>query len=583
MSKILLVAGIAIVVVLIAVLIRIVLGPLFEPAARFSSPVDNFHEAGFSELSGFISENFSSNNIKQDNGYWAQIGITSHHLPTALLFIADFYKNLVNSKGPRDVFVIVGPDHFEGCHAPVSITTRPYLNSFGKLYPDELIINELLAAGVYKGDGCFKNEHSIGVQTIFIKYLFPEAKIVPLIFSATAEDKIINNIVDVLAKHKDKITVIVSADFSHYQTYSRATQLDQISEKMIKDLDGANFSLEYVDSPASMKLAILLAKKIGSDKAVILKRANSFDFTEQTENTTGYINTVFVNSEKSDNLINLIFTGDIMLSRSVGNKMKTENNYQWPFLKIANYLKKADLVFGNLESPISNRGIKVGSIYSFRADPEVVDGLKFAGFNYLSVANNHIGDYNRVAMEDTFKILKENKINYVGGGFSEAEANNPVIAEIKGVKIALLAYTALGARYTEAKRENSGIAWLNQEKMVESIEKAREKSDFVIVSVHFGEEYQKNSNSFQKNIAHIAIDSGASLIIGHHPHVVQEIEQYKNGYIAYSLGNFVFDQLFSEDTMAGLILEVILNNKKEIEIEQIKIKITKDFQVELME
>jgi len=290
--------------------------------------------------------------------------------------------------------------------------------------------------------------------------------------------------------------------------------------------------------------------------------------------------------ENTDNFlksVNLIFVGDIMLSRFVGDKIKTENNWSWPFLKIADYLKQADLTVGNLESPISNRGIKVGSIYSFRADPGVVAGLNLAGFDILSVANNHIGDYTRTAMEDTLNILKANNINYIGGGFNENEAHSAVVKEIKGLKIAFLAYTALGAKYTEAQSENSGIAWLNQERMVGDVKAAKENSDFVVVFVHFGEEYQKKANAFQKNIAHIAIDSGASLVIGHHPHVVQEIEQYKNGYIAYSLGNFVFDQLFSEDTMTGLILKVILNNKKEIEIEQIKTKITKDFQVELTE
>lgn len=103
----------------------------------------------------------------------------------------------------------------------------------------------------------------------------------------------------------------------------------------------------------------------------------------------------------------------------------------------------------------------------------------------------------------------------------------------------------------------------------------------VIVSFHFGEEYQSKSNSIQKFWAKLAIDSGADLVIGHHPHVIQEIEKYKGKYIAYSLGNFVFDQGFSQETMRGLLLKVIIENGKIKEVIPIEIKINKFFQPEI--
>lgn len=281
---------------------------------------------------------------------------------------------------------------------------------------------------------------------------------------------------------------------------------------------------------------------------------------------------------KDDSMI-LMFVGDMMLSRAVGQKMEKLNNWQWPFAKIAEYLKSADLLFGNLEGSISDKGKNVGSIYSFRADPRAVEGLKFAGFDVLSVANNHIGDWGRVAMEDTFRILKESEIDYIGGGFGEIEAYQPVIKKIKGTKFDFLAYTALGARWTEAVASSSGVAWLDKERMISDIKAVKAKSDFVIVSIHFGDEYKQKSNSFQKEITHLAIDSGASLVIGHHPHVAQEIEQYLGGYIAYSLGNFIFDQTFSEETMNGLLLKAVVEDKEIKNIELVKIKISKEFQV----
>jgi poly-gamma-glutamate synthesis protein (capsule biosynthesis protein) len=282
--------------------------------------------------------------------------------------------------------------------------------------------------------------------------------------------------------------------------------------------------------------------------------------------------------------ITLVFAGDIVLDRGVEWIIQKygQGDFKFPFLKISDYLQEADILFGNLEGPISDKGVKVGSIYSFRNNPETIEGLKFAGFDIISVANNHIFDYGREAMEDNFLRLREAKIDFVGGGFNEIEAYAPVIKEINGVKIAFLAYTNLGSEYWSAKGNRSGIAWLTVENLEKGVKKAKEMADLVIVSMHFGEEYQDQSTSEQKYFAHLAIDSGADLVIGHHPHVMQPIEEYNGGYIAYSLGNFVFDQSFSEETMKGLLLKVLIENGKIKEIIPIEIKINKFFQPEMV-
>jgi len=285
----------------------------------------------------------------------------------------------------------------------------------------------------------------------------------------------------------------------------------------------------------------------------------------------------------------LIFVGDIMLNRGVKLAIKKYGNedFKFPFLKIAENLREADILFGNLEGPISDKGKKVGSIYSFRNDPKAIEGLKFAGFDILSVANNHIFDYGREAMEDSFLRLKGAEIDYLGGGFNEIEAYSPIIKEVnpstssEQAKIAFLAYTNLGSEYWSAKGNRSGIAWLTTENLEKGVKKAKENADLVIVSMHFGEEYKISSSVEQKYFAHLAIDAGADLVIGHHPHVIQEIEKYKEKYIAYSLGNFVFDQNFSEETMKGLMLKVLIKNNKIKEVIPIEIKINKYFQPEI--
>ena len=297
------------------------------------------------------------------------------------------------------------------------------------------------------------------------------------------------------------------------------------------------------------------------------------------------------NFVKKEGSITLILVGDIMLDRGVEYMIKKEGkgDFKFPFLKIADNLKGAKLLFGNLEGPISDKGKKVGSIYSFRAKPKAIEGLKFAGFDIVSIANNHIFDYGREAMEDSFLRLKEAKIDFVGGGFNEEEVCSPVIKEINGsagspqAKIAFLAFTNLGSPFWSAKGERSGICWLTKENLEEGVKKAREEANLIVVSMHFGEEYKTSSSVEQKYFAHLAIDSGADLVIGHHPHVIQEIERYNNSYVAYSLGNFIFDQSFSEETMKGLIFKVLIKNAKIDEVIPIEIKINKFFQPEIAE
>lgn len=260
----------------------------------------------------------------------------------------------------------------------------------------------------------------------------------------------------------------------------------------------------------------------------------------------------------------LIFVGDIMLNRGVEKTIQKNgnNDYKFPFLKVVDYLKGADILFGNLESVISDNGKKMGSIYSFRAKPAVIEGLKYAGFDVVNLANNHAFDYGSEALEDCLKRLKDSEIEYIGAGFSEKEAYSPKIFEIKNTKIAFLAYTNLGSESWATKNDKVGIAWFNEKKMEENVKKAKELADLVIVSFHFGDEYQKNPNQNQKYLAKLAIENGADLIIGHHPHVTQGIEEYKGKLIFYSLGNFIFDQYFSKDTQEGLTVVAEIYPKK---------------------
>lgn len=285
--------------------------------------------------------------------------------------------------------------------------------------------------------------------------------------------------------------------------------------------------------------------------------------------------------------ITLLFAGDIMLDRGVEFYITRYNDWKWPFLLIADTLQKADLVFGNLESVISDKGENLGSMYSFRADPRAIEGLVFAGFDVLSVANNHSMDYSMDALKNSMNRLKEAGVAPVGIELFSAIAENNAgleIRKIQGTKFGFLAYTNVGSPLWQATQTTPGVAWADWYNLSAVLQKIRESKtyvDILAVSLHAGEEYAKEPNEFQKAFAKAAINAGADVVVGHHPHVIQPVEQYKNGWIAYSLGNFVFDQGFSKETMEGLLLEVIVQDKKITQVIPRVIRLNSLFQPEL--
>jgi gamma-polyglutamate biosynthesis protein CapA len=279
--------------------------------------------------------------------------------------------------------------------------------------------------------------------------------------------------------------------------------------------------------------------------------------------------------------VTLVFVGDIMLSRNIGKIMATQSNWNYFFEPVAEYLQTADLAFGNFENPMSERGIKVGSIYSFRVDPRAVEGLVFAGFDVVSLANNHIWDYGREAFDDTRKILTDNGISYVGAGNDYAEAHTPVVKEVNGTKIAYLAYTDLLPGFLLRADSAPAVASPDMDAVARDVMNAKTLADIVVVSYHWGNEYETIHNADQERRAKAAIDAGADLVIGHHPHVAQEVVRYGEGYIAYSLGNFIFDQNFSPDTSWGLTLSVTIKDKKILSVEERPVTFDKTFKPSL--
>jgi poly-gamma-glutamate capsule biosynthesis protein CapA/YwtB (metallophosphatase superfamily) len=213
-----------------------------------------------------------------------------------------------------------------------------------------------------------------------------------------------------------------------------------------------------------------------------------------------------------------------------------------PFTAVASRLRGADVTVGNLECPLSKRGRAVpNKEFTFQGDPRAVQGLKSAGFDLLSLANNHARDYGGTALLDTFANLRSAGLAWAGAGADRAAAWRPAIIERAGAKIAFLGFSEIGPGSFAATGKRSGTAYVSSiAAVVKAIKAAHSKADYVIVSFHWGVEKSYTPTSRQVSDGRAAIRAGADLVLSEHPHVVQGVEFYRRGLIAYSLGNFVF-------------------------------------------
>lgn len=238
--------------------------------------------------------------------------------------------------------------------------------------------------------------------------------------------------------------------------------------------------------------------------------------------------------------VTLVAVGDICLANGVEKRMKQKGR-GYPFATLKEQLRGADIAFGNLECVLATSGKKVPKQFHFRGHPRGARALREAGFDVVSLANNHTLDYGKEALVETVRHLRAQGVTPVGGGRTLAEAHRPHVITVRGMKVGFLAYLGLFPPILPLRAKEPGIAMAYLRHIKRDIKALRPKVDFLIVSMHAGKERAPRHSSRQQQIARAAIDAGADMVIGHHPHVVQDTEIYKGKPIFYSLGNFVFD------------------------------------------
>jgi poly-gamma-glutamate capsule biosynthesis protein CapA/YwtB (metallophosphatase superfamily) len=258
--------------------------------------------------------------------------------------------------------------------------------------------------------------------------------------------------------------------------------------------------------------------------------------------------------------------GDIMLGGRWAPALK-KKGYDFPFAGIKTELVKGDITLANLESPIAGKGSEfTGKKFRFLAEPAVAEALGNAGITLVTLANNHSMDYGGQALAETFANLEAAGIAWIGAGRNLKDARKMALYSIKDKKIAFLGYSMTQPTEFFAGSQRPGTAPSWEKLYDEDIAHARSMVDYVIVSFHWGTEGSSMPHSNQRNAAHKAIDAGADVIIGHHPHVLQGIERYKNGIIFYSLGNNIFASKSRTADLSVIIRLHLDDNRREAEI-----------------
>ena len=260
--------------------------------------------------------------------------------------------------------------------------------------------------------------------------------------------------------------------------------------------------------------------------------------------------------------VRILAGGDVMLSRHVYRIATAQNDPAWPFRKIAPAMSGADIAFVNLEAPFSDRGKQPPlSTMIFKTAPEMIAGLELAGIDVVSTANNHSRDCGPYGVSYTYDLLTQHGIAVAGSGLDKATAHSGTVLERKGTRFGFLAFTydQLNGNY---KTDDDRIAGFDVAQMQLDVKALKQRADVVIVSMHAGVEYAPTPHPMQIDFAHAAIDAGAAVVLGHHPHVRQPVEQYHDGVIFYSLGNFIFDQFHRPETEKSYLAEIVFTSGK---------------------
>ncbi len=480
-------------------------------------------------------------------------GIVPHHL-LVKDWLGKYFAGL--SKQQYDTVILIGPNHADAGRGKLIISNESFATPFGVLETNRWLAQKLSSAGLAQiEEAPFASEQSIVNLAGFIKKAFPQANFLPIVVrrdaSAAEMDKLASTLA--AAVNPARTLILASVDFSHYQTAAVADFHDARTNGCLAAFDYSCLQTAEVDSPLSLRALLKYLEAVGARKDTLVYRTNSSALLKQPDEPgTSHSFHVFTKGEAAkDSAYNLLFFGDLMMDRHVG-ELITKQKGQVDFLlnglsgEERRFWMGNDLTSANLESALTKNGAhyppSAGIDFAFA--PELLAQFKNYNFNYFNIANNHITDQGTKGFAETQANLKNLGYSFAGCGDQSVRSDcSGTIVQARDKRIAML-----GASMVYGD--------IDKVKLAAEIARLKPQADLVIVQLHWGNEYQSQFNKKQQELAYYLVDHGADLIIGHHPHVIKGVEIYKDKTIFYSLGNFVFDQYWSLPTQRGLAVGV---------------------------
>jgi len=489
------------------------------------------------------------------NSFAIAAGVVPHHL-LAKETIADFFSYISQDKPHPDTIILLSPDHFNSASLEeeisfITVSWESGPSEIKGIPVDTSLLQKLaLENNLISSNSAITLDFGITNLLPFLKSYFNQVKVVPILVPGNITRNEVTRLVESIDRLSSPDTMMIaSVDFSHYLPSEVASFHDQKSIRVLSNFEEEHFENIEVDSWAALYAVRLYARLRESENPLIIAHKNSTDFLPfPQEETTSYLSVVFQRGEainKGREVETILLAGDMMLGRGVAELSK-QNSIYYPFQKIRPLLRGVDVVFANLEGPIVENPAEFSSNeLNFTFSPEVLEAMQRSQINLVSLANNHLMDRGEEGLKETRDWLEQYQINVIGYPLSpEEERQNSSWATWATEHSVFLAFNRV-LPLVHFKKE-----------IIQEVERVKKDNPqkFMIVSMHWGKEYQTVSSSAQRQLARQLIAAGADLIVGHHPHVVQEIEMIEGKPVFYSLGNFIFDYQSMPETREGLMV-----------------------------
>lgn len=460
----------------------------------------------------------------------------------------------LSAQSQPDTIILVSPNHFSAGQAGVQTTERVWEITGGseQVQPAGQVISALVTAGVASDeDSSFNSEHGIKNVLSDLHAAFPNSNIVPLILKDTTTSDQLNALATMLAEVCADCGLIASVDMSHYNPAAVADVHDLKTLRALQSLDETAIWDVEVDSPPSLALLLAWAKQQQVEQFVLTDHTNSGTLLGDPDaETTTHILGYYTAGQPVEPEDQSTFTlaGDMMYGREIGYQFQN-NNYQDLFTNLGNRLFwGTDVSWANLEGPVSDQEVvqnRQPDNLTFLFSKQAVQALRYLKLTSVGLANNHTANHGRAGLETTQQMVESIGIDWVGDPY-----------EINGTSI---------DRYTQGELTLSLIA-VNQfdgnlTGLTDLIAQEDQAGNFVVVVPHWGTEYVTGHTRVQEQLATDWVEAGADLIIGMHPHVVEDAQVIQGKLVLYSLGNFVFDQTFSTETQQGLVVTGVLSKQ----------------------